>query len=296
MKLRLALAQWTIGSPANFGEFAARISKAVAEAVSGGAQIVVFPEYLALELATTLAPMLRADFVATLAALQPLHEDWLALFARLAREHRVHLVAGTFLLAQPNSRYRNRAYFFTADGKHVFQDKLTLTGFEKQAGVIEPGDVLKVFDTPYGRIAINICYDAEFPLYARAQRQAGARLLLVPSCTDTDAGATRVRVGCMARALENRFYVAQSVTTGEAPDNPALDTNTGRATLYAPSDRGLPADGILVIADPGATWLIAEVDFAALDTTLQNAQVAVPVDWDAQARPDVVRARVEKLA
>ncbi|MGH8121411.1 MAG: nitrilase-related carbon-nitrogen hydrolase, partial [Rudaea sp.] len=235
------------------------------------------------------------DFVATLAALQPLHEDWLALFARLAREHRIYLVAGTFLLVQTNGRYRNRAYFFTPDGKHAFQDKLTLTGFEKQAGVIEPGDALKVFDTPFGRIAINICYDAEFPLYARAQRQAGARLLLVPSCTDTDAGATRVRVGCMARALENRFYVAQSVTAGEAPDNPALDTNTGSATLYAPSDRGLPADGILAIADPDATWLLAEVDFAALDTTLKSAQVAVPVDWDAQSRPDVVRARVEKL-
>lgn len=295
MKLRLALAQWTIGSPTNFGEFAARISAAVAEVAQDGAQIVVFPEYLALELAATLAPTVRADFVATLAALQSLHEDWLALFARLAREHRIHLVAGTFLLAQANGRYRNRAYIFTPDGKHAFQDKLTLTGFEKQAGVIEPGDASKVFDTPYGRIAINICYDAEFPLYARAQQQAGARLLLVPSCTDTEAGATRVRVGCMARALENRFYVAQSVTAGEVSDNPALDTNTGSATLYAPSDRGLPENGIVAVAAPGATWLIADVDFAALDTTLQSAQVAVPVDWDAQSRPDVIRARVEKL-
>lgn len=295
MKLRLALAQWTIGSPATFDAFAARVSAAVAEAAQGGAQIVVFPEYLALELAATLAPAVRTDFVATLAALQSLHEDWLVLFARLAREHRIHLVAGTFLLAQANGRYRNRAYFFTPDGKHAFQDKLTLTGFEKAAGVIEPGDALKVFDTPCGRIAINICYDAEFPLYARAQQQAGARLLLVPSCTDTEAGATRVRVGCMARALENRFYVAQSVTAGEAPNNPALDTNTGSATLYAPSDRGLPENGIVAVAESAATWLIADVDFAALGTTLQSAQVAVPVDWDAQSRPDVVRAKVEPL-
>ena len=120
--------------------------------------------------------------------------------------------------------------------------------------------------------------------------------LLVPSCTDTDAGATRVRVGCMARALENRFYVAQSVTVGEAPDNPALDTNTGNATLYAPSDRGLPENGIVAVAESDATWLIADMDFAALDTTLQSAQVAVPVDWDAQSRPDVLRARVEPLS
>jgi predicted amidohydrolase len=295
MKLRLALAQWTIGSPRNFGAFAARVSAAVEDAVKGGAQMLVFPEYLALELAATLAPAVRADFVATLAALQALHNRWLRLFSGLACKHRVHLLAGTFLLAQPNGRYRNRAYFFSPDGPRGFQDKLTLTGFEKGAGVIEPGDVLKVFDTQFGRIAINICYDAEFPLYARAQQQAGARLLLVPSCTDTDAGATRVRVGCMARALENRIFVAQSVTAGEMPDNPALDTNTGSATLFAPSDRGLPANGIVGVAEPGTTWLIVDVDFGALDTTLQNAQVAVPVDWDAQSRPDVIRAHAEKL-
>lgn len=293
MKIRLALAQWTIRSPDNFAAFAQRISAAVDEAVRDGAQIVVFPEYLALELAATLRPATHADFGATLAALQALHADWLELFARLARQHRIHLLAGTFLLAQTNGRYRNRAYFFTPDGQYAFQDKLTLTGFEKDAGVIEPGDALKVFDTRYGRVAINICYDAEFPLYARAQQQAGVRLLLVPSCTDTDAGATRVRVGCMARALENRLYVAQSVTAGEAPDNPALDTNTGNATLYVPSDRGMPANGIAAVVAPGATWLIADVDFASLDATLQTAQVAVPVDWDAQLRPDVARARVE---
>jgi predicted amidohydrolase len=293
MKLRLALAQWTIGSPADFGAFAARVSVAVKEAASAGAQMVVLPEYLALELASSLRVDVRADFVATLAALQPLHDDYVALFAGLAREHRVHLLAGTFLLAQPNGRYRNRAYFFSPDGGYVFQDKLTLTGFEKGAAVIEPGDALKVFDTTFGRVAINICYDAEFPLYARAQQQAGARLLLVPSCTDTDAGATRVRIGSMARALENRLFVAQSVTAGEAPDNPALDTNTGSASIYAPSDRGLPANGILAVAESSATWLIVDVDFATLDTTLQSAQVAVPVDWDAQLRPDVLRAQVE---
>src|SRR3546814_12399027 len=57
---------------------------------------------------------------------------------------------------------------------------------------------------------------SEFPLPVRAQREAGARLLLVPSCTDTQAGATRVRGGCMARALENRLFVAQAVKIGGA--------------------------------------------------------------------------------
>ncbi|MCU7372935.1 hypothetical protein PEC18_19285 [Paucibacter sp. O1-1] len=90
------------------------------------------------------------------------------------------------------------------DGQRFTQDKLTLTGFERACGVIEAGDALHVFDTAHGRIGVAICYDSEFPLYARALREAGVRLL-VPSCTDTPAGATRVRVGCQARALENQL-------------------------------------------------------------------------------------------
>jgi predicted amidohydrolase len=295
MKIRLALAQWQIGAPKDFAAFAARISAAVAEAARAGAQIVVLPEYLALELASTLSADVRADLATTLGALQPLHEQWLDLFGGLARAHGVHVLAGTFLLAQPNGRFRNRAHLFAPTGGRVFQDKLALTAFEKSAAVIEAGDEVRVFDTAFGRLAINICYDAEFPLHARAQQQAGARLLLVPSCTDTEAGATRVRVGCMARALENRFYVAQSVTAGEAPDNPALDANTGSAAVYAPSDRGLPASGVLAIAQPGTTWLVVDVDLDLLETTAVDAQVAVPADWDAQLRPSLVNARVEQL-
>lgn len=293
--MKIALAQWRIEAPASFREFAERVSVEVANAAGQGARIVVLPEYLALELASTLDAKTRASFPDTLAALQAVHEDWLRLFTALAAEHNVHLLAGTFLLAQPNGKYRNRAWLFAPDGSRAFQDKLALTGFEKASGVIEPGDALKVFDSPYGRLGIDICYDSEFPLYARAQREAGARLLLVPSCTDTDAGATRVRIGCMARALENRIYVAHSVTAGEAPDNPALDTNTGRAALYAPSDRGLPDDGIVAVAEPGQTWLIAEADLDLIDATAANAQVAVPADWSQQLRPEVVRAKVETL-
>jgi len=296
MKIRLALAQWQIAAPHDFAAFATRIATAIAEAASAGAQIVVLPEYLALELAATLPADVRADLPAMLAALQPLHEHWLELFAGLARTHGLHALAGTFLLAQANGRFRNRAYLFAPTGESAYQDKLALTAFEKNAAVIEVGDELRVFDTAFGRIAINVCYDAEFPLYARAQQQAGARLLLVPSCTDTEAGATRVRVGCMARALENRFYVAQSVTAGEAPDNPALDTNTGHAAVYAPSDRGLPASGVLARADAGVTWLVADVDLALLAASAAEAQVAVPIDWDEQCRPQVLRAKAARLS
>src|ERR1043166_6495080 len=37
------------------------------------------------------------------------------------------------------------------------------------------GDEVRVFDTDFGPIGINICYEVEFPIVARRQAEAGAR-------------------------------------------------------------------------------------------------------------------------
>lgn len=293
--MKVAVARYVIGEPGDFGAFADRQRRLLGEAADAGARIAVLPEYLSLELAATFAPEVRADLQASLAAIQPYHGDWTALFGRLARETGMTVVAGSFLLDVGGGRYRNRAHVFAPGGGHAWQDKLQLTGFEKGAGTIESGDALEVFEADGLRFGVAVCYDIEFPLPVRAQVEAGARLLLVPSCTDTAAGATRVRVGCLARALENRCFVAQSVTAGEAPWSPALDVNTGEATLYAPMDVGLPADGIVAETSGMQAWAIAEVDPAALDATRAAAQVANDRDWPAQCAPGIERARVVEL-
>jgi predicted amidohydrolase len=295
VNVRIALAQYRVEAPKRFADFAARIEREVASVAEKGAALVVLPEYLSLELASTLGREDAADFVRSLAALQSTHDDFVAMARSIARRHGVYLLAGTFLLRQPNGRYRNRSYLLSPGGALVFQDKLTLTGFERDAGVIEAGDSLKVFDSAFGRIAIQICYDIEFPLYAHAQCEAGARVLLVPSCTDTLAGATRVRISAQARALENQCYVAQAVTAGEAEWNPALDRNTGRAAVYAPSDRGLPDDGVVAAADSGSAWLLADLDLRLLDTVRKTGQVANAADWNNQTLPNVLRARIERI-
>jgi len=158
--------------------------------------------------------------------------------------------------------------------------------------MIDPGDALHVFDLDGIRTGIAVCYDSEFPLPVRAQREAGMRLLLVPSCTDTPAGATRVRIGCLARALENRCYVAQSVTAGEAEWSPALDVNTGEAGIYAPMDAGFPADGVVAQTTGEQQWVLAEIDPGLFESNRADAQVGIDHDWPGQWRPDLARARL----
>lgn len=290
--MKVAAAKYPIDAPRDFAEFAEKQVNFLAEAQSAGAELTVLPEYLALELAAIFDTPTRTDLHASLAALQSLHGEWMSLYAHLAQSLGLHINAGSFLLDVGGGRYRNRSYLFAPDGRHLWQDKLRLTGFEKQAGVIESGDALKVFEVDGVRAGIAVCYDSEFPLPVRAQCEAGARLLLVPSCTDTQAGASRVRVGCLARALENRCFVAQAVTAGEAPWSPALDVNTGEAALIAPMDVGLPHDGMIAETRGNQHWAIAELDFEALEASRAHAQVANDRDWASQYFPTIQRARL----
>ncbi len=293
--MKVAVAKYAIGAPESFGAFARRQAALLADAAAQGARIAVLPEYLSLELAATFDAAVRGELHASLAAVQRYHGYWRELFGRLARDNGLAIVAGSFLLDVGGGRYRNRAYVFAPDGRHDFQDKLQLTGFEKSAGVIDGGDALKVFEHDGLRFGVAVCYDAEFPLPVRAQCEAGVRLLLVPSCTDTAAGATRVRVGCLARALENRCFVAQAVTAGEAAWSPALDVNTGEAALYAPMDAGLPEDGVLAQTRGEQAWAVAELDFDALEASRMRAQVANDRDWAGQNAPSIARARLVPL-
>lgn len=293
--MRVATAKYRIGAPADFEAFAGRQRRALAQVAADGARIAVLPEYLSLELGASFDVATSAELHASLAAIQTYRDGWIDLFSGLARETGMLVVAGTFLLDTGGGRYRNRCDLFTPDGGHAWQDKLQLTGFERRTGVLERGDALKVFEFDGVRFGVAVCYDSEFPLPVRAQYEAGARLLLVPSCTDTDAGATRVRVGCLARALENRCFVVQSVTAGEARWSPALDVNTGEAAIYAPMDAGFPTDGIVAATRGDEDWAIADIDLPALEDARAAAQVANDRDWRGQLQPVIAVAKVERL-
>lgn len=291
--MKIAVAKYPVDAPASFSAFADKQRTWLGEAAAAGAAVAVLPEYLALELASVFPEEESADMQASIVALQAYREDWLALFSGLAVSTGMHIVAGTFILDAGRGRFRNRADLFSPKGSHRWQDKLQLTRFEKRLGIIDGGDVLKVFEIEGVRVGIAVCYDIEFPLPVRAQCESGAQLLLVPSCTDTPAGATRVRVGCLARALENRCFVAQAVTAGEAPWNPALDINTGEASIYAPMDAGFPDDGIVAETTTASGWALAQLDLQTLNDSRSNAQVANDRDWSGQWAPKLRQAKVE---
>ncbi len=285
---RLATAQYDIGTLPDWATYEAKIRHWVEDAVAGGAALLVFPEYFSMELVSLFGDDVRKSLSGQLEALQSLAPGFQQLFSDLARTHKVYIVAGSYPIRQPDGSFRNRAYLMGPDGLIGFQDKLQMTRFENEQWFIASGDVIKTFDTDLGRIGINICYDSEFPIIARRQVEAGANLIIVPSCTDTTAGYWRVRIGCQARALENQCYVVQSPTVGLAPWSEAVDVNIGAAAVYTPVDYGFPDNGVLAIGDLNATqWVYADIDLAAIEHIRRTGQVFNYRDWPLQFRhPD----------
>ncbi|NOT85134.1 MAG: carbon-nitrogen hydrolase family protein [Methylococcaceae bacterium] len=285
MSIKIASAQYDIGFFKDWSEYQAKIERWVAEAVTAKANILVFPEYASMELASIFGEEVYSSLSAQLDAMQSLHADFIALYQRLAWEHKCLIQPGTFPVQLTKGEYRNRAYLFMPDGRSDYQDKLQMTRFENEQWLIKSGSELKVFDTDFGKIAINVCYDSEFPLLARQQVEAGADLILVPSCTDTLAGYHRVRIGCQARALENQCYVVQASVVGNAPWSEAVDVNIGAAAIYTPVDRSFPDNGILAMGELNAVqWVYADISLSAIATVRQQGQVFNYRDWPLQKR------------
>ncbi|MCX7100074.1 MAG: carbon-nitrogen hydrolase family protein [Methylobacter sp.] len=283
MKVKIATAQYDISFLENWQQYQNKIERWVEEATQQDAKILLFPEYASMELASLFGKDVYSCLSKQLAEMQSLLEAYLALFQRLAKTHQCLIQAGTFPFKIASGAYRNRAFLFMPDGQYDYQDKLMMTRFENEQWLIEKGEVLRCFDTDYGKIAINICYDSEFPMLARKQVEAGANLILVPSCTDAMAGYHRVKIGCQARALENQCYVVQATLVGEAPWSEAVDVNIGAAGVYTPVDRGFPDNGILVEGLINAVqWVFAEVSLDACETVREQGQVFNYRDWPLQ--------------
>jgi predicted amidohydrolase len=283
--MKIALAQYPILRFASLQEWQADTTAWVARAAGEGATLLSFPEYGGMALTSLLPDALQKDLRGQIPALEEFHADFVATFAVLAARHGVYIQAPSLPVAA-DGNVHNRAYLLSPNGKVDFQDKRQMTRFEKEQWGVTGGTQLKVFDTGETKIGIAICYDIEFPLIAHAMAAAGAELILAPSCTDTLAGTNRVHVGARARALENQIYVAVAPTVGDAPWSPAVDVNTGWAAVYSTPDRGFPDDGTLAkgaLNQPG--WVTAELDFQALKSARNQAQVFTAGDWDAQALP-----------
>ena len=254
-RIRVASLQYFIRPVQTFEEFRDQVQALAETAADYKAHLLVFPEYFSVQL-LTLGDIKRPmrEQIRTLARQTP---RFLTLMQELARANQLYIIAGTIpTMENASDQVCNDCYIFTPAGNYGVQGKLHMTRFEVEEWDVPARSRLRIFETDFGRLAIAICHDVEFPEIARTAAREGANILIVPTCTDEQQGYLRVRYCAQARTIENHLYVIQACTVGSLPMVPAVSLNYGQACILTPSDFPFARDGILAEGHPNQEMMV----------------------------------------
>ena len=161
----------------------------IEEAATKGANIVCLPELFLSHYFCQ-----KKDDSAAFESAEALPSETTALLSQAAQRHGIVLVGGSLFEKGSDGKFYNTATVFGTDGAllgtyrktHIPEDPR----YHEQQ-YFAPGDTgIRVFETPFGRIAPLICYDQWFPEAARIAALKGAEIIVYPTAignfTDED--------------------------------------------------------------------------------------------------------------
>lgn len=227
----------------------AAASAAITQAVRQGAQVVVLPEL-------TPSGYVFAGVAEARALAEPPGGQTAAQWAGLAAAHEIVIIGGFSELGEDGRLY-NSAMLVDPGGVRAVYRKAHL--WDAEPDFFTPGDAPPpVVDTRFGRIAIMICYDAEFPEWVRLPALAGAELLALPAnwpAEEVPAGERPiVTANVQVAAFHNRMFVAAACRCGD--------------------ERGVRWTGGSVIAGPDGYPLAGPASSAAASAARQEILIA----------------------
>ena len=262
-KVRLAVLQVLVGD-----DKAANLrgaEAAVRDAAAGGAQLVCLPECFNSPYGPSYFPEYAEEVPASGAAASAAEHPSTHMLCSVARELGIFLVGGSIperdaatgklynscLVVGPDGAIlckHRKVHLFDIDvpGGITFRESDTLSG----------GDRLSLFDTPWGRVGVGICYDIRFPSLAACMRKHGAHLLVYPGAFNMTTGPVHWELLARARAVDNQAFVA---TPSPARNPDASYTAWGHSSVVSPWGRVLAS---VDTPEQGAATVMVDVDLA----------------------------------
>lgn len=269
--VRICVIQYQMRKVTGWEDFAQQAEYFVDVAANYKSDFAVFPELLTTQLLSCVDEKRPAEAVRSIPQFT---ERYIEHFTELAVGYNVNILAGTHIIENDEGKLENVAFLFRRDGTIDRQSKLHVTPNEARWWGIQGGTELRLIDTDVGKIAINICYDVEFPELARMAAVKGARILFVPYCTEDRQGHLRVRYCAQARAVENQMFVVTAGTVGNLPDSANMDIQYAQSGVFTPSDFTFPRDGIAAEADANVeTVVVADLDLEMLRRVRRSGSV-----------------------
>lgn len=206
-RLTVSLAQMDCrpGEPEGNEERAAAF---IEEAARRGSDLVLLPELWRCGYDLANAPEYAA----------PLGSGSFVWVAAQARAHRLW-IAGS-LLETRSGQICNTATLYSPDGDlAAVYRKVHLFRLMDEHLYLAAGDRAPVFDLPWGRSAMGICYDLRFPELLRHYALEGAVLVLLPAQWPRRR-VDALRVLLRARAAENQCFMMACNRVGRNGDTP----------------------------------------------------------------------------
>lgn len=220
----------------------------IAEAVKKGARIVALPELCSNPYFCQIPKDPRAftNFAESIPG--PTSKR----LSVLAKKHGIVLIGGSIFEKAVNGKFYNTACLFGPDGTMLGSYRKTHIPHDPafyEQDYFTPGDTgIRVFQTPYGRISVLICYDQWFPEAARLAALAGAEIIFYPTAIATSPTIAPVDAGIP----ENWDQMWTAAQVGHAAAN-----NVYVAAINRTGDEGeMHFWGGSFIADPGANMLV----------------------------------------
>ncbi|XP_009287989.1 PREDICTED: omega-amidase NIT2 isoform X1 [Aptenodytes forsteri] len=161
---------------------------------------------------------------------------------------------GTNAVVQNTSGVQVHLFDINIPGKIQFKESETLS----------PGNSFSMFDTPYCKVGLGICYDIRFAEMAQIYGQKGCQLLIYPGAFNLTTGPAHWELLQRGRAVDNQVYVA---TVSPARDEKASYVAWGHSTVVNPWGE--------VIAKAGAeeTVIYTDIDLKKLAEIRQQIPI-----------------------
>ncbi|HEX2331872.1 MAG TPA: carbon-nitrogen hydrolase family protein [Burkholderiales bacterium] len=177
--------------------------------------------------------------------------------ADAARKNAIWIIGGTAPISGADeTRIRGACLVYDDMGKRVARyDKMHLFHFESEnerydeARTLEAGDRPVAVASPFGRLALSVCYDVRFPELYRGLGEFD--LMFVPSAFTVPTGAAHWETLLRARAIENKAYVVAPAQGG---------THASGRRTWGHSMIIDPWGEILAMREEGEGVVLAEID------------------------------------
>lgn len=199
------------------------------QAVTAGADVAVLPEYV-----DYLGP------AATAPAPEPIDGPFARYFAKVARQHGIWVIAGSFHEVGPDAEHTyNTSLVFDRAGQriaayrkiHLYDVEIPGRVSYRESANVAPGEQTVVAAVEGVGFGLSVCYDLRFPELYRRLAIAGARVLVVPAAFMLHTGRDHWEVLLRARAIENQCYVVAAAQIGDHEPN---RTCFGRSMVIDP--------------------------------------------------------------